>query len=82
MDKAAQEVAAMQFAGGLSLARVAELWQRDASWVEDAVRNALLATIPLRDGGSKLPRALERAGQQEARRAEEATRATQEKLRW
>lgn len=59
-DAAAGEVAAMQFAGGLSIAQVAETWERDAAWVEAAVRRALLEQIPLRDGGLKVSRAEER----------------------
>lgn len=63
MDAAA-EVAAMQFAGGMTMARVAELWDRDVSWVERAVRDALLRTIPLRDGGTKVTRVEARAERQ------------------
>ena len=60
-DAAAREVVAMQFAGGMSIARLVEDWERDASWVEAAIRAALLKTIPVRDGGSKTPRAEARA---------------------
>lgn len=56
-DLGAQQVAAMQFAGGRSMAQVAEQWDRDLEWVEGAVRRVLLATIPERDGGTKVPRA-------------------------
>lgn len=56
-DASAQDVAAMQFAGGRSMAQVAEQWDREVDWVEAAVRRALLATIPARDGGTKQPRA-------------------------
>lgn len=52
-DNAAREVVAMQFAGGISIARLAEQWERDAVWVEEAVRQALLASIPKRFGGLK-----------------------------
>ena len=54
-DEAAQ-VAAMQFAGGMPIARIAEAWDRERGWVEEAIRVALLATIPRRDGGLKMPR--------------------------
>ncbi len=60
-DQAAADVAAMQFAGGMTIAAVAEQWERDPVWVEGAVRRALLASIPRRDGGLKDPRAGERA---------------------
>ncbi len=56
-----QQVAAMQFAGGMSIARVAEVWEKDADWVQAAIRAALLQTIPERDGGMKHPRAEIRA---------------------
>ena len=46
----------MQFAGGMQIARVAEAWDRDADWVESAIRRALLASIPQRDGGLKATR--------------------------
>jgi hypothetical protein len=52
----AREVAAMQFAGGMSIARLAEDWERDAAWVEESIRMALLDSIPRRSGGRKLPR--------------------------
>jgi hypothetical protein len=67
MDEPAAEVAAMQFAGGMSIARVAALWEKDAAWVEEAIRRALLTSIPRRDGGLKVSRAEVRA----ERRAEE-----------
>lgn len=60
-DSAAMEVAVMQFAGGMTMARVAEEWEHDAAWVEEAVRRALLRTIPQREGGLKPPRAEARA---------------------
>lgn len=47
----------MQFAGGMSIARVAEMWERDVEWVEEAIRQALLKSIPKRDGGTKISRA-------------------------
>ena len=53
-DQAAREVVAMQFAGGLSIARLAEDWERDPEWVEEAIRRALLETIPERNGGLKV----------------------------
>lgn len=52
MDAAA-EVAAMQFAGGMSVADVAAMWERSEAWVEAAVRDALLARISVREGGTK-----------------------------
>lgn len=61
MDDAAREVVAMQFAGGRSIAALAEDWERDAAWVEDAVRQALLEKIPKAAGGLKAPRAADRA---------------------
>lgn len=60
-DAAAAEVAAMQFAGGRSIAQVAEAWERDMSWVEAAIRRALLETIPRCQGGLKAPRVETRA---------------------
>jgi hypothetical protein len=51
----------MQFAGGMPIARVAEEWEREPEWVEQAVRAALLKSIPKRDGGLKTPRAEGRA---------------------
>ncbi len=52
-DALDREVAAMQFAGGRSMAQLAEYWERDISWVEAAVRRALLQQIPQRVGGLK-----------------------------
>ena len=46
----------MQFAGGMPIVRVAEMWEQDAAWVEEAIRRALLESIPRRDGGLKLSR--------------------------
>lgn len=60
-EDAAREVVAMQFAGGQPIARLAEEWERDAAWVEESIRRALLASIPKRDGGMKPPRAEVRA---------------------
>jgi uncharacterized protein YbbK (DUF523 family) len=73
-DQAAREVVAMQFAGGRSIAQLAEEWERDQAWVEEAIRQALLEEIPERDGGLKVPR-----GRMRAERAEEseATRKAQ-----
>lgn len=61
MDDAEQEelegeVAAMQFAAGRSMEQVAVEWERDVAWVEEAVRRALLASIPERVGGLKAAR--------------------------
>jgi hypothetical protein len=55
-DDAAREVVAMQFAGGMSIARLAQEWERDPGWVEDVIRQALLESIPKRDGGLKVSR--------------------------
>lgn len=60
-DQAAREVAAMQFAGGMSIERLAEEWERDRAWVEESIRLALLEFIPKRDGGLKVPRTEARA---------------------
>lgn len=67
MDPAlAAEMVAMQFAGGESIARLCASWERDAEWVETAIRLALLASIPRREGGMKPSRTEMR----EARRME------------
>ena len=63
-DEAAGEVAAMQFAGGMSIEHVASLWEKDAEWVEAAVRRELLKLIPRRDGGLKASRTETRAARQ------------------
>jgi uncharacterized protein YbbK (DUF523 family) len=60
-DQVAREVVAMQFAGGRSIAQLAEEWERDQAWVEEAIRQALLEEIPERDGGLKVPRRTVRA---------------------
>jgi|GEM_PF-6879509 len=57
----------MQFAGGLSIARLAETWERDPAWVEESIRQALLETIPERDGGLKISRNKARADRSEER---------------
>ena len=57
----------MQFAGGRSIAQLADEWQRDAAWVEAAVRRALRASIPERDGGLKATRREIRAERQDVR---------------
>lgn len=76
-DADCAQVVAMQFAGGMSIARLAEEWERDAAWVEEAIRRALLEAIPQRDGGLMVPRAEARA----ERRVElEAIRGTQRTL--
>lgn len=76
-DDAAGELAAMQFAGGMSIAQLAEAWEREAAWVEEAIRRALLETIPERNGGLKFPRSEVRAERNEAR---EAAREAQGRL--
>jgi hypothetical protein len=68
-DTAAGEVAAMQFAGGLPIAQVAEMWEKNAEWVEAAIRRALLESIPRRSGGLKASRAEVRAERREERAA-------------
>jgi hypothetical protein len=64
-DEDCAQVVAMQFAGGMSLAKLAEEWERDPAWVEEAIRRALLEAIPQRDGGLKMPRSEERAARSE-----------------
>ena len=59
------DVIAAQFAGGRSIARLADEWECDAVEVESAIRVALLAFIPRRDGGLKVSRAEERASRSE-----------------
>lgn len=66
-DELDGEVAAMQFAAGRSMAELAEDWERDVAWVEAAVRKALLASIPQRDGGLKPARDGVRAERDEER---------------
>jgi hypothetical protein len=78
-DQAAGEVAAMQFAGGMSIARIAAEWERGAEWVEDAIRRALLESIPRRDGGLKATRSEVRA---ERRENIAAWHESQGKLGW
>jgi hypothetical protein len=51
----------MQFAGGMSIACVAALWETDAEFVESAIRQSMLGLIPRRDGGTKVPRSEARA---------------------
>lgn len=50
------QVVAMQFAGGLSIERLAEEWERDTGWIQEAIRRALRETIPKRNGGMKISR--------------------------
>lgn len=78
LDRAGEVIAA-QFAGGLSIARLAEEWERDEAWVEAAIRHALLLYIPRRSGGLKASRTEVRA-----MRSEElaAAQAAQEKLQF
>lgn len=64
-SQAAAAVVAMQFAGGMSIARLAKDWEGSPEWVEQAIREALLATIPQRDGGLKVPRGAVRAERSE-----------------
>lgn len=78
-DEAAGEVAAMQFAGGRSVAEVAAAWERDAAWVEAAVRRALRTHIPRRDGGLKETRAELRGERRDER---DAVMCAQRSLEW
>jgi hypothetical protein len=64
-DDAAREVVAMQFAGGKTVAQLAEEWERCADWVEESIRRSLLEMIPRRDGGMKLSRSEARAQRSE-----------------
>lgn len=64
MDEA-REVVAMQFAGGMSIARLAEDWEREPAWVEESIRRALLEQIPKRAGGLKASRTEVRAERSE-----------------
>lgn len=75
----AREVIAMQFAGGMSIARLAQEWELDVIEVESAIRVSLLATIPQRNGGLKVARSTMR----KARRAMMSGRSeAQPKLGW
>jgi hypothetical protein len=69
LDAAAGEVAAMQFAGGMSIAELAVEWDRDVEWVERVVRRKMLEYIPRRDGGLKASRSEVRRQQSEEHRA-------------
>lgn len=69
----------MQFAGGKSVAELAVAWERDGEWVEAAIRQAMLRTIPERDGGLKAPRA---EGRAESAAELETLRGKQSKLFW
>jgi len=73
------EIAAAQFAGGMSIAQVAREWDREAQWVESSIRQALLNYIPRRDGGLKATRTELRAMRSEE---VQAARETQQKLEW
>ncbi len=75
LDEAAGEVAAMQFAGGMSIASVAAEWDQDVEWVEAAVRRELLKLIPRRDGGLK-------ASRTEMRSARRPDESGQTQLEW
>ena len=82
-DEVAGEVAAMQFAGGKSIAELAVEWEQQAGWVEAAIRRALLELIPRSDGGLKPAR----MGAREQRRLEtdeelKALRDAQGELKW
>lgn len=78
-EASAAQVAAMQFAGGRLIAQLAEEWERDAAWVEEAIRQALRQTIPQRNGGVKVSRRVA----SKARSSQTASRtATQASLKW
>ena len=81
-DGLAAQVAAMQFAGGRSMADLAVEWERDVEWVENAVRRALLARIPVRDGGLRLSRRERRRRRAEQQQRVETTRGAQGRLMW
>jgi hypothetical protein len=59
----------MQFAGGLTIDEVAAQWERDAAWVEDAIRRTLLESIPQRAGGLRIPRSAVRAERSDEKHA-------------
>ena len=59
----------MQFAGGKSIAQLAEEWEQSPEWVEESIRLALLESIPRRDGGLKPSRTELRAERCEERKA-------------
>jgi hypothetical protein len=78
-DLGTAQVVAMQFAGGRLIAQLADEWERDAAWVEEAIRRALRETIPKRNGGMKISK---RAASRE-RSAQVATRReAQASLKW
>lgn len=77
-DSEAAQVAAAQFAGGMAIAAIAEHWDRDAVWVEEAIRHALLESIPRRDGGLKASRTEMRA----ERHGVQQTGAVQSEIEW
>ena len=52
-EGAPADVIAAQFAGGLSIARLAEEWDVDHAAVEDAVRSQFRLLIPRWAGGEK-----------------------------
>lgn len=78
-DAGAREVAAMQFAGGVPIAQLAEMWERDQAWVEEAIRRALLEYIPRRDGGLRATRVETRAANAQEM---EVVREAQGELKW
>jgi hypothetical protein len=78
VDDIAREVAAMQFAGGMSIARVAEQWEQGPEWVEESIRRALLQTIPKRSGGLKPSRTELRAERSDEAQAAEGLQGTLE----
>lgn len=77
-DSVAQ-VVAMQFAGGRLITQLAEEWERDTAWVEEAIRRALRDTIPTRNGGMKISR---RAKSRERSMQTALRREAQDSLKW
>ncbi len=69
-----REVVAMMFAGGRSIAGLAEEWECEADDVEEAIRLALLESIPKRDGGLKESRRDVRAERSSTREDEAQAR--------
>lgn len=78
-ETGAAQVVAMQFAGGRSITRLADEWERDAAWIEEAIRRTLRETIPKRNGGMKISR---RAASKERSAQTAARREAQASLKW
>jgi hypothetical protein len=78
-EMSAAQVVAMQFAGGRLIVQLAEEWERDAAWVEEAIRRALRETIPKRNGGMKVSR---RVASRERSVRTALRREAQDSLKW